>query len=377
MDKSIKIRVQSIKSVFHHAKQATMQIQNLVRKNIQNLKPYSSARSEFSGTASVFLDANENGHDLFGEALNRYPDPLQLAVKQRIAKLKGIPVESIFLGNGSDEAIDLLFRIFCEPGVDEAITCPPTYGMYRVQADIHGTPIRQVLLTEDFQLRPQAMLEAASPNTKLLFLCSPNNPTGNLLDPAAIEFLLRYFQGIVVVDEAYIDFAEGTKSWSQRLAEFPNLVVLQTLSKAWALAGARLGMAFASPEIIHYLNTVKSPYNVGLPTQRAVLSAFETGLDGTVSTIIAERKRLEIAGVGFDFVEKIYPSDANFLLIKMEDSALIFNYLKQNGVVVRDRSREPLCEGCLRITVGTPSENDRLLALMAAFNSSTIQSSNP
>lgn len=340
-------------------------MKNLIRSNILNLRPYSSARSEFSGTASIFLDANENGHDLFGEALNRYPDPLQLAVKQRIAKLKGVPVESIFLGNGSDEAIDLLFRIFCEPGVDEVITCPPTYGMYRVQADIHGTPIRQILLTEDFQLRPTAVLEAATPKTKLLFLCSPNNPTGNLLDPSAVEYLLRNFQGIVVVDEAYIDFAEGAASWSQRLAEFPNLVVLQTLSKAWALAGARLGMAFASPEIIHYMNAVKYPYNVGLPTQRAVLLALERGLDGAVSAIVAERKRLEIALVGFDFVEKIYPSDANFLLVKMEDSALIFNYLKQNGVVVRNRSREPLCEGCLRITVGTPSENDRLLELLA------------
>lgn len=350
-------------------------MQNLIRKNIQSLKPYSSARSEFSGTASIFLDANENGHDLFGYGLNRYPDPLQLAVKQRIAKLKGVPVESIFLGNGSDEAIDLLFRIFCEPGMDEAITCPPTYGMYRVQADIHGTPIRQVLLTEDFQLRPDAVLnEIGSPlggrggvRSKLLFLCSPNNPTGNLLDPIDIAFLLRNFPGIVVVDEAYIDFAEGAKSWSHRLSEFSNLVVLQTLSKAWALAGARLGMAFASPEIIHYLNAVKYPYNVGLPTQRAVLSALETGLDGTVGAIIAERKRLEMELAQLDFVERIYPSDANFLLAKMRDSALIFNYLKQKGVVVRDRSREPLCEGCLRITIGTQQENNRLLELLTNF----------
>lgn len=352
-------------------------MQNLIRKNIQNLKPYSSARSEFSGTASVFLDANENGHDLFGEALNRYPDPLQLAVKQRIAKLKGVPIESIFLGNGSDEAIDLLFRIFCEPCVDEAITCPPTYGMYRVQADIHGTPIRPVLLDENFQLRAEAVLETVSPKSKILFLCSPNNPTGNLLDPAAVEFLLRNFSGIVVVDEAYVDFAESGKSWSQRLAEFPNLVVLQTLSKAWALAGARLGIAFASPEIIHYLNAVKYPYNVGLPTQRAVLSALETGLDGTVAAIIAERKRLETALARLDFVERIYPSDANFLLVKMQDSALIFNYLKHNGVVVRDRTREPLCEGCLRITVGTQPENDRLLELLNTFNPPHLQSFNP
>ncbi len=352
-----------------------MQIQNLIRENIKNLRPYSSARSEFSGTASVFLDANENGHDLFGEALNRYPDPLQLAVKQGIAKLKGVPVESIFLGNGSDEAIDLLFRIFCEPGVDEVITCPPTYGMYRVQADIHGTPIRPVLLDENFQLRPQAVIDKiGSPlgvrggvRGKILFLCSPNNPTGNLLDPAAIELLLRKFSGIVVVDEAYIDFAEGATSWSQRLSEFPNLVVLQTLSKAWALAGARLGMAFASPEIIHYLNAVKYPYNVGLPTQRAVLRSLETGLDGTVAAIVAERKRLETELSKLDFVERIYPSDANFLLVKMKDSTLIFNYLKQNGVVVRDRSREPLCEGCLRVTVGTEIENQKLIELLHKY----------
>ncbi len=342
-------------------------MQNLIRKNILNLRPYSSARSEFSGTASVFLDANENGHDLFGEALNRYPDPLQLAVKQRIAKLKGVPIESIFLGNGSDEAIDLLFRIFCEPGVDEAIICPPTYGMYRVQADIHGTPIREVLLDENFHLRPESILEAASSSCKLLFLCSPNNPTGNLLDPYSIELLLENFKGIVVVDEAYIDFAEGATSWAHRLDEYPNLVVLQTLSKAWALAGARLGMAFASPEIIHYMNVVKYPYNVGLPTQRAVLSALETGLGDTVPITIVERMRLTEALSELDFVVQVYPSDANFLLVKMRDSSLIFNYLKQNGVVVRDRSREPLCEGCLRITVGTALENNKLLRLLGAF----------
>ncbi len=353
-----------------------MQIENLIRKNILHLKPYSSARSEFSGAASVFLDANENGHDLHGSSLNRYPDPLQLAVKQRIATLNGVPPKCIFLGNGSDEAIDLLFRIFCEPGVDEAITCPPTYGMYQVQADIHGTPIRQVLLDENFQLRPEAVLdELGSPlgvrgrvRGKLLFLCSPNNPTGNLLDPAAVEFLLRNFRGIVVVDEAYIDFAEGAKSWSHRLAEFPNLVVLQTLSKAWALAGARLGMAFASPEIIHFMNSVKYPYNIGLPTQRAVLLAMKgTYLGPVVDAIVAERKRLAVALAAFDFVEKIYPSDANFLLIKMRGNGLIFNHLKHNGVVVRDRSREPLCEGCLRITVGTVTENDQLLKLLENF----------
>ncbi len=359
-----------------------MKIENLVRDNIRRLKPYSSARSEYSGTASVFLDANENGHDLFGGSLNRYPDPLQGALKERIAKQKKVAPENIFLGNGSDEAIDLLFRIFCTPGVDEAITCPPTYGMYQVQADIHGTPVRRVLLDENFQLRPQAILnELGSPlgvRGKLLFLCSPNNPTGNLLGADDIEFLLKNFPGIVVVDEAYGDFS-STPSWTQRLAEFPNLVVLQTFSKAWALAGARLGMAFASPEIIHYLNSVKYPYNVGLPTQRAVLAAFEKQDVATiVDEILTERKRLAEALGQFDFVEKIYPSDANFLLVKMKDSPLIFNYLKQNGVIVRDRSKEPLCEGCLRITIGTGPENTRLLKLLEAFSgdqNSIIQNS--
>lgn len=349
-----------------------MKIENLVRDNIRRLKPYSSARSEFSGTASVFLDANENGHDLFGGTLNRYPDPLQSAVKQRIARIKNVPPDSIFLGNGSDEAIDLLFRIFCEPGRDEAIICPPTYGMYQVQADIHGTPVRRVLLDENFQIRPQAILnESGSPlggRGKLLFLCSPNNPTGNLLSPEKVEFLLKNFPGIVVVDEAYGDFS-GAPSWSQRLPEFPNLVVLQTFSKAWALAGARLGMAFASPEIIHYLNTVKYPYNVGLPTQRVVLAAFEKQeVANVVDQILTEKKRLTAALRNFDFVEKIYPSDANFLLVKMKGSSLIFNYLKQNGVVVRDRSKEPNCEGCLRITVGTEEENTGLLKLLKKYD---------
>ena len=344
-----------------------MKIENLVRDNIRRLKPYSSARSEYSGTASVFLDANENGHDLFGGSLNRYPDPLQGALKERIAKQKKVAPENIFLGNGSDEAIDLLFRIFCEPGVDEAVTCPPTYGMYQVQADIHGTPVQRVLLDESFNLRPEEVMAVVSPKTKMLFLCSPNNPTGNLLDPAAIEFLLKNFPGIVVVDEAYGDFS-GAPSWSQRLAEFPNLVVLQTFSKAWALAGARLGMAFASPEIIHYLNSVKYPYNVGLPTQRAVLTAFEKQeVVAALDEILTERKRLAEALGQFSFVEKIYPSDANFLLVKMKDSMLIFNYLKQNSVVVRDRSKEPLCDGCLRITVGTATENSTLLEMLGVY----------
>lgn len=342
-------------------------MKNLVRENIQKLKPYSSARSEYSGEAAVFLDANENGYDLFGETLNRYPDPLQTALKQGIAKLKKVPAENIFLGNGSDEAIDLLFRIFCVPGEDEIITCPPTYGMYKVQADIHATPVRMVLLDENFDLRTEAILEASSPKSKLLFLCSPNNPTGNLLNPAKVEFLLKNFPGIVVVDEAYNDFS-GLPSWTHRLEEFPNLVVLQTFSKAWALAGARLGMAFASAEVIHYLNSVKYPYNVSLPVQRQVMEALTYGLAPSfITDTIVERQRLSAALQQFSFVEKIYPSDANFLLVRFTDSVLIFNYLKSKSVVVRDRSREPLCQRCLRITVGTSSENDTLLKALSMF----------
>ncbi|MEZ4959462.1 MAG: histidinol-phosphate transaminase [Saprospiraceae bacterium] len=339
-----------------------MNIETLVRENIRKLKPYSAARHEFSGTASVFLDANENAHDVHGGALNRYPDPLQTAIKAQLSELKKVPPASIFLGNGSDEAIDLLFRIFCEPGVDEAIICPPTYGMYQVQADIHATPVKKVLLDENFGLRTGAIMEAVSPKSKLLFLCSPNNPTGNLMAVNDIEFLLKNFAGIVVVDEAYIDFAKGAASWAERLAEFPNLVVLQTLSKAWALAGARLGMAFASPAIIDLLNKVKYPYNLGLPTQKAVLAVLDkTDIRPVIDGILKEKEKLETALHQFELVEKIYPSDSNFLLVKMQNSALVFNALKERGIIVRDRSKEPLCDGCLRITIGTEAENDFLL----------------
>ena len=338
-----------------------MEIQNLVRDNIRRLKPYSSARSEYSGTAAIFLDANENGNNLFGSDLNRYPDPLQKELKRQIAHLKNVSADQIFLGNGSDEAIDLLYRIFCNPGEDEVIVCPPTYGMYRVQADIHGTPVRWALLDENFDLRPEAIMDLVSPASKLLFLCSPNNPTGNLLNPAKVKFLLKNFPGIVVVDEAYNDFS-GMPSWTERLNEFPNLVVLQTFSKAWALAGARLGMAFASTEIIHYLNSVKYPYNISLPVQQEVLKALESGTVKLVIGVIREeRQRLVSALQRLSFVKKIYPSDANFLLVKFSDSSLIFNDLKAKGIVVRDRSKEPLCQGCLRITVGTKAENDTLL----------------
>ncbi|MFQ5446450.1 MAG: histidinol-phosphate transaminase [Saprospiraceae bacterium] len=348
-----------------------MEIQKLVRLNIRNLKPYSSARSEFVGTAAVMLDANENGHDLSGEGLNRYPGPLQHAVKARLSALKSVPAESIFTGNGSDEAIDLLFRIFCEPGHDEAVICPPTYGMYEVLAAIHRTPLKKVPLDAGFGLRPEAIFAAVTRRTKLLFLCSPNNPSGNLADPEAVALLLRKFPGIVVVDEAYIDFAEQ-KSWSLQLPEFPNLVVLQTLSKAWALAGARFGMAFASPQITGLFDKVKYPYNVNMLTQRKVLEALAEPekTHAAVVNILAEKSRLREALLKFSFVKTVYPGDANFLLVKFEDARAVFEHLKRQSIVVRDRSGELHCGNCLRITIGTKSENVRMVEALAGFNGS-------
>ncbi|MEO1262132.1 MAG: histidinol-phosphate transaminase [Bacteroidota bacterium] len=339
-----------------------MQIKNLIRENIRNLKPYTSARSLFSGDNAILLDANENGRDIFGQNLNRYPDPLQRDLKKYIADIKGVPAENIFLGNGSDEAIDLLFRIFCEPGKDEIIICPPTYGMYKVQANIHNTPIKKVLLDENFDLRPKEILKAVASTTKLLFLCSPNNPTGNLMSNDRVEYLIKNFSGIVVVDEAYIDYADS-ESWNQRVNEYSNLVVLQTFSKAWALAGARLGMAFASKEIIHYLNSVKFPYNINLLTQKAVLNILEQNGRPGVSFVknLKEKKRLKSLLLQIGLVEKIYLSDANFLLVKMKNSDFIFNQLKNKKIIVRNRSKEPLCDGCLRVTIGTREENDLLI----------------
>jgi histidinol dehydrogenase len=336
----------------------------LLRPNIRLLKPYSSARSEFQGSASVLMDANENACDLHGDSLNRYPDPLQTALKHKIAVLKGVTPANVFLGNGSDEAIDLLFRLFCVPGLDEVITCPPTYGMYQVQADIHGTPVRQVPLDGQFDLRPEEILRASSARSRLLFLCSPNNPTANLLSTHKIEWLLRRFPGMVVIDEAYADFSDSP-SWISRLAEFPNLIVLQTFSKAWALAGLRLGTAFAAPEVINYFNKVKYPYNIGTPAQQRLLQVLEPGrVARQVQRSLAERTRLSAALENSPMVKKVFPSQANFLLVRFEQAAVVFQYLRENGVIVRDRTREPGCADCLRITVGTVAENDRLLHLL-------------
>ncbi|MFK7936293.1 MAG: histidinol-phosphate transaminase [Saprospiraceae bacterium] len=337
-------------------------LNKLVRPNIQKMVAYSSARSEFKGKADVFLDANENPFDT---GLNRYPDPLQRQLKKEISAIKNVPTEQIFLGNGSDEAIDLLIRIFCEPQRDHIITVPPTYGMYKVSAAISDIEVKTVLLTEDFQLRPKAILAEANQHSKILFLCSPNNPTGNDVNRADIEFLLEKFKGVVVVDEAYIDFSE-LPSCTTLLEKYPNLVVLQTFSKAWGLAGIRLGMAFASKAIIQLFNKVKPPYNVNQLTQTAALEALQNKQQRAEwnTTILEQRNWLIEQLEQIAVVEKVYPSAANFLLFKIENPNDWYNYLVQQGVIIRNRSTVVLCDGCLRVTVGTPSENQRFVNLL-------------
>jgi histidinol-phosphate aminotransferase len=342
----------------------------LVRTNIRTLKPYSSARDEFKGEANIFLDANENS---LGSPLvkwyNRYPDPLQLKVKEKIGFIKKIPSDQIFLGNGSDEAIDLLYRCFCEPGIDEVVICPPTYGMYEVSANINNVKLNRVPLTEQFQLDLEALEQAIKPSTKIIWICSPNNPTGNSIDKEAIEMILNNFDGLVVIDEAYINFSRQ-KSWLSDLQDYPNLVVLQTLSKAWGLAGIRLGMAFASKEIIGYLNKVKPPYNISEPVQELAIKGLdEIGqVNDMIVILVNERQNLVTSLLLQKEVLKIYPSDANFLLVKFKDASGLYKYFVDQGIVVRDRSNVVLCEGCLRITVGTPQENSKLLESLNSFN---------
>ena len=340
-------------------------IENLVRKNVRDLKPYSSARDEYQGEAAVFLDANENP---FNQPYNRYPDPLQRKLKDRIAALKGMSAESIFLGNGSDEAIDILFRIFCEPGKDNIVSIHPTYGMYPVCAGINDVEVRYASLTTDFEIDPDAVLSQVDKRTKLIFLCSPNNPTANSLDQDAMLQIIRSFQGIVVLDEAYIDFAKQ-ESMLPQIPKYNNLVLLQTFSKAWGLAGVRLGMAFAAPELIAYFNKVKYPYNVNVLTQKTVLEALGNEKEKTkwVATLLKERERLINELQDISFVKKIYPSDANFVLVRVDQPEKVYAYLVNQQIIVRDRSRVHLCEGCLRITIGTTRENDLLLAALTAY----------
>jgi len=344
-------------------------INTILRENIKNLTPYSSARDEYQGEASVFLDANENA---FGSPLeqqyNRYPDPLQYQVKKRLSEIKGLPVRNIFLGNGSDEAIDILFRSFCNPGVDNVILVPPTYGMYQVSANINDIEVKNIPLTDEFQLNLDGIAEAIDKNTKLIFICSPNNPTGNSIDRSDVETLLANFNGIVVVDEAYINFSRQ-KTFIQELTEYANLVVLQTLSKAWGLAGLRIGMAFASEEIIEVMNKVKPPYNVNEASQQLALQALANidQVNSWIKETLIQRDKLVLGLKDFDFVLDIYPSDANFILVKTTDPKSIYDFLVQKGIIVRDRSKVELCEGCLRVTVGTPDENDILLQTLQNF----------
>ncbi|MGN6531372.1 MAG: histidinol-phosphate transaminase [Ginsengibacter sp.] len=338
-------------------------VEKLVRDNIKKLKPYSSARSEYRGNADVFMDANENAYGSpFEQNFNRYPDPLQWELKQQISKIKGVPPQNIFVGNGSDEVIDLAFRIFCEPKKDNVIICPPTYGMYKVCANINDVQIREIPLTQDFQLNLEGILSAVDKHTKLLFICSPNNPTGNDLNRMDIELLLNNFPGIVMVDEAYINFSMQ-KTFIRELTEYENLIVMQTLSKAWGLAGLRLGVAFASEKIIHLLNKVKPPYNINQSSQQLAIQALENiqQVNETIRNIVQQRNWVHDELQQFKFIQIIYSSDANFILVKVDDADNLYQYLLMNRIIVRNRSKEPLCENCIRITIGTNEENQKLI----------------
>ena len=345
--------------------------------HILALTPYASARDEYAGTEGVFLDANENPYSSAdGQPHNRYPDPNQWAVKQRIGQIKGVHPTQIFLGNGSDEPIDLLIRAACEPRRDNILIMPPTYGMYQVCADVQHIETLKVPLTPDFQIDTYAVLAAINANTKIVWVCSPNNPSGNLLARQSILEILKNFAGLVVVDEAYIDFAQSARtnqttdvSFVSELANYPNLVVLQTFSKAWGLAGLRLGMAFASAEIIRVLNKIKYPYNINVLTQRALLETLnhETHKNELVQEIITQREMLRGQLLHLPFVIRIYPSDSNMLLVKFENSKAVFDYLINQKIIVRDRSKVQLCEGCLRISVGTVQENQVLVSTLSNF----------
>ena len=337
-------------------------INNLVRENVKSMNPYSSARDEFEDfdTADmIFLDANENP---FENGVNRYPDPQQSNVKKVLAKLKKIQTNQILLGNGSDEVLDLIFRAFCEPKVDNVITLPPTYGMYGVLANINAVVNREVLLSEEFQPQVEKILEAVDENTKIIFLCSPNNPTGNSFSDKSVVYLLQNFKGLVVIDEAYIDFSKK-QSWMNELDEYPNLVITQTLSKAYGLAGIRLGICYASPAIISVLNKIKPPYNVNELTQLRALDRLSNPekIKSEIASIIAQREELLKVLIDVKFVEKIYPTEANFILVKVDDANKRYAELIAKGIVIRNRTTQPLCENTLRLTIGTESENTILM----------------
>jgi len=345
-----------------------MNIQDLIRPTIKALKPYSSARDEFQGNSDdmVFLDANENP---FENGVNRYPDPQQRTLKFLLSTIKGVTQQNILLGNGSDEVLDLIYRTFCEPNQDNIITLPPTYGMYSVLANINAIEIKSVQLDADFQPKVEDILDVANSNSKLLFLCSPNNPTGNSFEVKSIERLIDEFKGIVVIDEAYIDFS-NKESWTSRLNEFSNLIITQTLSKAYGMAGIRLGICYASEEIISVLNRIKPPYNVNILTQQKAISQLEQqGLtQNQVTNILKERDLLITKLESIDYISKIYPSDANFVLVEVDDANKRYDQLIDKGIVIRNRTTQPGCENCLRFTIGTPKENRTLIDTLKSIS---------
>ncbi len=353
----------------HQNKSMSFSLDEITRQNIKDLVPYSSARDEFSGEANIFLDANENS---LGSPLmkwyNRYPDPLQKKLKEKLSTVKAVEAEKIFIGNGSDECIDILFRCFCEPGLDNVVVCPPTYGMYSVSAAINNVAVKNVNLTANFQLDLAAIEEAIDDHTKMIFLCSPNNPSGNSLIREDVEMILNNYFGLVVIDEAYINFSPH-RSFIHELADYPNLVILQTLSKAWGLAALRLGLAFADEKIIRVMNKVKPPYNINQATQDLVLKALDEvqQVNDMIVELVAERESLTEKLKDLPIVEKIYPSDANFLLVKVIDADGIYQFLLDKGIVVRNRSKVTHCEGCLRITIGTKNENELLIDALMKF----------
>ena len=341
-------------------------LEELTRKNIWSLAPYSSARNEYAGReARVFLDANENPYN---QPFNRYPDPLQLELKAALSKVKGVPAENIFLGNGSDEAIDLPYRCFCEPGKDNVVAIEPTYGMYKVCADINDVEYRPVLLDEHYQFTADRLLAATDAHTKLIWLCTPNNPTGNCLKREEVIKVIEQFEGLVIVDEAYSDFS-SQPTFRAELSKYPNLIVLNTMSKAWGCAAIRLGMAFASEEIIGLFNKVKYPYNVNQLTQQQALDALKDPfeVDKWVKVLLQERTRMIDAFELLPICEKVYPTEANFFLAKMTDATKIYNYLVDMGIIVRNRHRVQLCQNCLRITIGTKTENSELIAALRQY----------
>jgi histidinol-phosphate aminotransferase len=351
------------------------ELDKLVRPNIKTLKPYSSAKDEYTGTAKILLDANENS---LGSPLtkwyNRYPDPYQRQLKEKLAFVKQIAANQIFIGNGSDECIDILFRTFCEPGKDNIIICPPTYPMYEVSASINDIQVKKAPLLSDYQLNLAHIEQLVNEQTKIIWICSPNNPTGNSLDRIDIETILNHFEGIVVVDEAYINFSKQ-KSFVQSLIDYPNLVVLQTLSKAWGLAGLRLGMCFASPQIIGYLNKVKAPYNINIVTQELVLQALEEvgQVNDMIKLLVDMRNALAEVIASMPHVIQVFPSDTNFILVKIPKARALYEYLLSQGIIVRDRSALELCEDSLRITVGTEQENTALVDAMYQWITSTFE----